>query len=505
MIPKVNNRGNYFKGLMDYLEHDQDRVAWTETRNLVLEDRDMVVRRMNETSQLSDRVEKPVEHISVSFDKSDQLNQAQQQEIADRLLGGLKLQEYQTRVVAHNDRDYDHFHVVVNRVHPTQGTTWDYPFYKKELQSLSRDIEREFGLRELGKEAPSISMSQNRFHVLRKQDKEPFEKTVQNEHWDDFKEAKGWADLQNRLAANDIDILRADRGTGGKVARGTEQANLSSVHRSFSSNKLAKRFGETLQGFRNREQKAIHRAKKTGYELGIQKAEIGLYESAQQTLRSHEQKVQQIKKKEALIQERAENMKELFKQAYRNPEQAWTHCGKDIQKNGFSDAGEVLRNHPGRYGELPSSWFNKSIEAEAKSKARKATVHLRFIERAHDSKANLEYHLDKFADHRVQAKEIVERIAPEIEDMRSKAKRLQKDFQQTLETVGNYYKVNSITESIGQRLDEYKGGKSGKLQSFFSQFKNPISSAKIALQRMKEPVQRELEPPGLNRERGLGR
>src|SRR5699024_9862914 len=374
MIPKVNNRGNYFKGLADYLEGDQDRVAWTETRNLVLEDRDMVVRRMNETAQLSNRVEKPVEHISVSFDISDQLSQAQQQEIADRLLRGLELQEYQTRIVAHNDRDYAHFHMVINRVHPIQGTAWDYPFYKKELQTLSRGIEREFGLREIGRDAPSISMSQNRFHLLRKQNKEPFEKTVQNEHWDDFTAAQSWEDLQNRLAVNDITILPADRGTGGKLARGTEQANLSSVHRNFSSNKLAKRFGETLQEFRNREQKAIHRAKEAGYKFGIKKTEIGLYESAQQTLRSHEKKAQQIQEKEALIQERAESMQELFEQIYRNPEQAWNQFREDIQENGFTSAGEALRNHPGRYGDLPSSWFNKSIEAEAKAAARHAAV-----------------------------------------------------------------------------------------------------------------------------------
>src|SRR5699024_11524391 len=100
MIPKVNNRGNYFKGLADYLEGDQDRVAWTETRNLVLEDRDMVVRRMNETAQLSNRVEKQVEHISVSFDLSEKLSKAQKQEITDRLLRGLELQKYKKRIIA---------------------------------------------------------------------------------------------------------------------------------------------------------------------------------------------------------------------------------------------------------------------------------------------------------------------------------------------------------------------------------------------------------------------
>lgn len=502
MIPKVNNRGSYFKGLSDYLEGNQQRVVWTETHNLVFEERDMVVRRMHETAQLSDRVEKPVEHISVSFDKQDQITQEQQREVADQLLEGLGLQDYQTRIVAHNDRDFAHFHMVINRVHPTEGKAWDYPFYKKELQELSREIEREYGLRELGKQAQEISMSQNRFHMLRKEGREPFEKTVQKEHWEDFKQAKNWEDLQNRLAVNDIQIVAGKRGSGGKVVRGTEQANLSSVHRSFSAGKLANRFGETLQDFRKREEKAIHRAQETGYKFGIKRTDIALYERGQQILRSHEHIARQIEDKNEIIRAHTKKLKGLFTEAYQNPEQAWNHYRQDIKERGVSSAIEDLHNEPGRYGKLTYSWINRSIEDEARAAARQASGHTRIVGRAETNKTELENHLDTFSDRRNQAEQIVAQTAPHIEEMRAQAKTLRADYQHALKSVGSYYKANSITETVEQRLDGYKGGKGHNPQSFFQGLDNPLTSAKTMLQRTKKNVQRDLRPPGLEPDRG---
>ena len=80
MIAKVT-RGRGFAGLVRYLETGKDgaspdRVDWVEARNLPSDDPQTAGILMRATAHQSDRVEKPVYHVSISFDHGDPVDRA---------------------------------------------------------------------------------------------------------------------------------------------------------------------------------------------------------------------------------------------------------------------------------------------------------------------------------------------------------------------------------------------------------------------------------------------
>ena len=98
MIGKVR-RGSGFAGLLRYLETGKDgaspdRVDWVEARNLPTEDPSTAGILMRATAHESDRVEKPVYHLSISFDHGDRVNRRTMVAVADRVLSDLGLEEH---------------------------------------------------------------------------------------------------------------------------------------------------------------------------------------------------------------------------------------------------------------------------------------------------------------------------------------------------------------------------------------------------------------------------
>ncbi len=75
----VSSKGQSFRSLARYLTVGRDgdaadRVAWTSARNLPTDDPALAARLMGATAALSDRVQKPVYHLVVSFDPADQVD-----------------------------------------------------------------------------------------------------------------------------------------------------------------------------------------------------------------------------------------------------------------------------------------------------------------------------------------------------------------------------------------------------------------------------------------------
>jgi hypothetical protein len=129
MIAKTSS-GKSFGGLMHYLEvgrsgREHDRVDWIASRNLCgTDDPELAGYVMEATAEQSLRVQKPVYHVSLSFDLTDKVDRGRMELVADRLLDRLGLQDHQAMFVAHRDREHAHVHIVVNRVHPETGVAW---------------------------------------------------------------------------------------------------------------------------------------------------------------------------------------------------------------------------------------------------------------------------------------------------------------------------------------------------------------------------------------------
>ena len=157
----VSSSGRSFRALATYLAagrsgEERDRVAWSAGRNLPTDDPELAAKFMRATAAQSDRVEKPVYHIALSFDPKDAVDRATMERVADRVLERLGLAEHQAVIVSHRDREHAHMHILVNRVHPETGLAWERWKDQPLIQQVLREEERALGLREVtGTLAPS--------------------------------------------------------------------------------------------------------------------------------------------------------------------------------------------------------------------------------------------------------------------------------------------------------------------------------------------------------------
>jgi hypothetical protein len=149
-----SSSGKSFRALAAYLAtgrsgEEQERVAWTASRNLPTSDPVLAATFMRATAAQSDRIEKPVYHVVLSFDPTDRVDRTAMERVADRVLERLGLTEHQAVIVAHRDRARSHLHLLVNRVHPETGKAWERWKDQPVIQQVLREEERELGLREV--------------------------------------------------------------------------------------------------------------------------------------------------------------------------------------------------------------------------------------------------------------------------------------------------------------------------------------------------------------------
>lgn len=150
----VSSSGRSFRALAAYLAsgrsgEERERVAWSVGRNLPTDDLELAAIFMRATAAQSNRVEKPVYHVALSFDPSDNVDRATMERVAAHVLDRLGLAEHQAVIVAHRDRDHAHVHIIVNRVHPETGNAWERWKDQPLIQQVLREEERRLGLREV--------------------------------------------------------------------------------------------------------------------------------------------------------------------------------------------------------------------------------------------------------------------------------------------------------------------------------------------------------------------
>lgn len=131
--------GRSFKGVGQYLLHDKgaksaDRVEFAETLNMASNRPTVAIAEMIDVAahqrelkqangKRGTKTGKPVYHLTLSWDVSEQPTKAEQVDAAREALKSLGLQDHQTLIVAHTDTDNPHVHAVVNLVCPMTGDT----------------------------------------------------------------------------------------------------------------------------------------------------------------------------------------------------------------------------------------------------------------------------------------------------------------------------------------------------------------------------------------------
>jgi len=250
-----------FKSLARYLEspksHRPDlcRVAWIENRNLVctgsLQD---IAWEMTVVARASERVQKPVYHVSVSWAPEDDPEPPQMISVADEILRNLSMKENQAVYVAHGDEAYRHLHIMANRVHPKTRTACCVFKSYYTIERTLRHAEMRHGFRvvpgrlyrhpDLSPPERSQSLSKGAYKILSRDKTVPFQILVQRTAARDFTDACSWHDLKMRLARHGLSMV--PQRSGLLVTDGSEYAKSSSIAPGISLRKLEKRFGETF-------------------------------------------------------------------------------------------------------------------------------------------------------------------------------------------------------------------------------------------------------------------
>ena len=254
MIGKAKT-GSGFGGLLAYLfvgsdGQQADRVEWSSVRNLFPDDQDLVPAILQATASRNVRVEKPVYHLSISLDPSESLDQDGFEKVVDRTLRDLGLGEHQSVIVAHNDTEHAHVHVVVNRVHPETLKAWDNGHDWARIEKSLRQQERELGFREVpgrhfaleGEERhQGARLTSGEIRQVERLGERPFGETVRELARESFRRAQSWEHLHDELAQVGLYLER--RGRGLVVSNGDRRVKASYVDRDASRMRLEKRLG----------------------------------------------------------------------------------------------------------------------------------------------------------------------------------------------------------------------------------------------------------------------
>jgi len=235
MIPKINSRGQSFKGVAAYLVHDKDkaqtseRMAWSDTGNLRTNDIEKAALVMAWTDKNREDIraayrEKEglepnnagrkgeagnVYHHSIAWAIGETPSEEHQREAALDYIKAHGLEDHQFFMVAHEDTKHAHVHVVINLVHHETGLIHDVGLDKKRAQTWALEYEREHGLHCHKREENALKREQGQ-HVKHQDTKQDYSASVTRAYYaaDDGKS------FANALQAEGLELAPARRGGG---------------------------------------------------------------------------------------------------------------------------------------------------------------------------------------------------------------------------------------------------------------------------------------------------
>ena len=233
MIGKVPDQGKSFRGVVNYLlfgkkyEPKPERVAWVETRNLLVTDPKKAATLMRLTAQKSKRVKTPVYHYVISWRHDENPTDDVMRTVADTTCQDLGLEEYQMLYVAHRDTDHRHVHIVVNRVHPEDGRAWknshDYRRIECSLRRQAEGMGMEYvpgrhndPERFYGQSRGPTNPERQRNRRLKQRDLPRFDEVTRSKHREHLHElflhSASWSDLETSLGPRGSRFCERVRG-----------------------------------------------------------------------------------------------------------------------------------------------------------------------------------------------------------------------------------------------------------------------------------------------------
>ncbi|MBI1358250.1 MAG: relaxase/mobilization nuclease domain-containing protein [Acidobacteria bacterium] len=164
MIPREAGRGRSFVGAGKYYLHDRgaetsERVAFTHTENVPTGDPHKALKWMAWTAIHADELKRdsgaaptgrscarPVFCFSLAWHPEQQPKKWEMIGAGQQALQALGLDEHETVMAAHQERQHPHLHLIVNLVHPETGKASRLSYSRLKLSRWAEEYEREHGV-----------------------------------------------------------------------------------------------------------------------------------------------------------------------------------------------------------------------------------------------------------------------------------------------------------------------------------------------------------------------
>jgi Relaxase/Mobilisation nuclease domain len=360
MIGKAGT-GKGFSGLQSYLTQD-GRAEWTSTRNLFVPSLDYVPAMMRETAKLSRRVEEPVYHLSIALAPGESLTREGWEAVAERVLGKLGLEEHQALLVLHKDRDHEHLHLMINRVHPENARAWSA--WKDWV--IREQVHGPGFLLERGEKLDrTANLTTGERQERDRTGEAAFIEKIRTETRHHFRDAESWADLAARLHGYGLQFEA--RGRGLVVTDGERMVKASRIGRDTSRAPLEKRFGPFAEWRRDMDQVRQHLDREAQREdAGHQwQKVVTLANQADDRAERYRSQVRQFEKS-------GERLETLVRQVYRDDDAAQAlQRLKTAARQDPEHAAKRLVESPEDFGRIRGQGFGP-LATPARRKARSA-------------------------------------------------------------------------------------------------------------------------------------
>ncbi|QOL82653.1 relaxase/mobilization nuclease domain-containing protein [Pseudooceanicola spongiae] len=242
MIGKIR-KGDTFGGLARYLTEDgRGRVLALD--NLSSDSVAAAASEMTIAAATSRRTQKPVLHLSISYAEGEIVSTDQMRHDARRVLRALGLKGHQAVILAHDDTDHPHLHVMACRVGPTGKSVSDSRSYSR-VEAALREIETVRGWNSvLGRHAPSPATGQRM--TGHRKSRYPRQHRVPDQVRQSLLNAGSWAELHQgvRSAGWRLEVVQKGRGSGALlVGPDGERVAAGEVDRGATLTRLRRRLG----------------------------------------------------------------------------------------------------------------------------------------------------------------------------------------------------------------------------------------------------------------------
>jgi hypothetical protein len=142
-------RGSSFRGAANYvLDADQKHGKRAEivASNMDARDPRALAKEFGIGRAQRPECAKPVWHTSLSLPQGERLSSEQWSRVIEAYLGKMGFTEFNQYIAArHSDTDFDHVHIVANRI-GLDGALWQGQFEAKKSIAVCQELEQQFGL-----------------------------------------------------------------------------------------------------------------------------------------------------------------------------------------------------------------------------------------------------------------------------------------------------------------------------------------------------------------------